>query len=408
VRRGFATIALLVVFSGTSLAQSSTHRFAVGVQVPTMLFDTDDRGLRNSPGIGSWFGFSIHRRLSLEGRIEWFPRQEAIRFGQQGGRTVRAAFGARATFLEIHGVAVYGVLMPGLIHFNRTVNGLTTTPIETPSGPRIEVDQAIGSATHLAMTLGAGVEVRVTDRLTALVDAATSIYSYRGAETPPGPPGPNGGRLSIVVPSDVLGTQHITASVGYRFGSLNENRVDASVPAAWEIGIQTNAFEMADTYGPSLYKPVGIGGFGSYRLLHYVFADASIAYFSHPIHRVTDVDGGDLTSCLAGAKLGIRRDRLGFFGKARFGSFRWSKVLKTSDDTATNHGYTTGQRFFPAFDLGGIVEVYERRFFIRLDAGATSIFHRVGRVAINGIAFESPADPAHLIAASVGFGMTFH
>jgi hypothetical protein len=66
-------------------------------------------------------------------------------------------------------------------------------------------------------------------------------------------------------------------------------------------------------------KSAGIGAFASYRLMPNLYAHGSFAgYFGCPDVR-TPWDGGRTVQMLGGVKVGVTRDRVGLFGKARFG-----------------------------------------------------------------------------------------
>jgi hypothetical protein len=97
---------------------------------------TDDAifGTRPAGGLASWVEVAIAPKLSLEGRVHWFPRDEAPDFGTRGGKTLVAMVGARGRFFTSRYVAVDGLLQTGVVHFTRA--GLSWFGNEPETAPR--------------------------------------------------------------------------------------------------------------------------------------------------------------------------------------------------------------------------------------------------------------------------------
>jgi hypothetical protein len=105
----------------------------------------------------------------------------------------------------------------------------------------------------------------------------------------------------------------------------------------------------AGVTGTHLHKidqaPVGVGGRLFWNFSREAALDAEVTRYPGK------------TSVLAGAKLGLRRERFGVFGKTRAGIWHFS-------------------RSYTAVDVGGVVEYYPSpRTAIRIDAGDTILYY---------------------------------
>jgi len=133
--------------------------------------------------------------------------------------------------------------------------------------------------------------------------------------------------------------------------------------------------------------PNGFGGWYTWDLAANagptVGVDLGLNFFpeDHPII-------GRQTQLFAGARGGLRYERLGIFGRLRPGIMHFSRqflapdtacvaIFPPPDDCLTRNANLT-------FDLGGTLEVYALdRFVVRADLGQTLIrFRRVGRDAV--------------------------
>lgn len=87
-------------------------------------------------------------------------------------------------------------------------------------------------------------------------------------------------------------------------------------------------------------------------------------------------NGGHITEGLLGARYGKRWERLGLFIKVRPGFVHYSSVTGGLTGTTQNPVVVTSQITAPAFDLGGIAEVYlTRHVAMRYDLGDTKIWY---------------------------------
>ncbi len=124
-----------------------------------------------------------------------------------------------------------------------------------------------------------------------------------------------------------------------------------------------------------------------------------------------------------GIKAGKRLDKVGIFAKARPGFIYASKGdLQPRANTACIAIFPppagcseTISKTSPAFDLGGVVEVYPtKRTIVRFDVGDTII--RLGERNVSGsfnlfpsfvTVLRVPAETTHNFQASIGIGVRF-
>ena len=143
-----------------------------------------------------------------------------------------------------------------------------------------------------------------------------------------------------------------------------------TVPPKFEAGGQFTALHVSDvrenTFGAGIrfvYNPVRYFSLDSE--LNYTFPDPPVG---------SSRTGGHLLEGFFGPKVGLRKSKIGIFGKARPGLASFDNVVKsiTFSPPATQFGRRT--QF--ALDLGGVVEIYaSRRLSFRYDLGDTMVFY---------------------------------
>ena len=383
-------LALACSFSATVAAQEPRHPIEIGAGTAGLLVDTDESGAKVTPGVGGWLDVNLTRRLALETRATWFPQPQAIRYEWQGGRTFHFAAGARGTFIQRPTVSLYGLVLPGAIHFTDAAIGT----------------DRLGATTHFSLELGGGAEFHPTARIAARVEWAADLFGIPSAESPPSAPGPNGGSSQVVIPADISGTMQVRAGLAVGLGRPMREHTEQRLPDAWEVGAQVTLSYLADARIAPLRRPVGVNAFGSYRVFEYLYADATLGVLSGP-GVTTESDGGRITQLLGGAKLGIRRNRVGVFMKARLGVRRHAAVL-TSTTTRPPFSSTRGPAHATALDLGGVVEFYAgRHFLFRFDAGTTGEFSRNVSFVLDGAPLTLRSDSPDSIEMAFGGGWRF-
>jgi uncharacterized Zn-binding protein involved in type VI secretion len=125
-------------------------------------------------------------------------------------------------------------------------------------------------------------------------------------------------------------------------------------------------------------------------------------------------DGGTILQALVGVKGGIRRNRVGFFGKVRPGFHSYSDALTGITTSLPGTGPAQGQLSYArstnvVLDLGGIVEFYATTHStLRIEAGDTHIFFGTRNVNINGRDQAFPGgNLQHTIQLALGYGWRF-
>lgn len=161
----------------------------------------------------------------------------------------------------------------------------------------------------------------------------------------------------------------------------------------------------------------GFGGRFGFNVTRYITLEAELNTFSEKDSfaqgfAATIGNTGEIQG-LFGVKAGIRRDKLGLFGKARPGFIRFNDVTQCLGEDFTSCGNTPKTEF--ALDIGGVFEYYpSRNLVIRTDIGDTVI-------RFSGVRFLPVPDPGlpqrgpfilgretrHNMQVNVGFGVRF-
>jgi hypothetical protein len=373
-----------------AVAQGEQTRVEIGAGLAGMLVENDESAsVKVSTGLTGQVDVNMARRLAIELRSSWFPRDQSIRFQTQGGQTFHLAAGAKATFVEGHRVALYGLVLPGLVHFTESLVTLNR----------------VGPTTHFALGLGGGVDVRATRRLAARLEWISDLYGYPGAEGPLSPPGSNGGQSQVSIAGGVTGTWQIRGGLTYRAGPWRAVESERRLTDRGAVGGQFTLTTFLDGNGVRLRHVPGGRAYASYRLAEYVYADGVVG--ANPGSGVvTKFQGGRMALGLAGVKIGLRRDRVGTFFKTRVGVIRHSWVLTAA--TTSPHSFNVGPSYVPALDLGAVVEIYVgRRFLIRLDAGDVVSLPRTVTFVRDGVPTPLDAPSTDSIELAVGAGWRF-
>ena len=173
----------------------------------------------------------------------------------------------------------------------------------------------------------------------------------------------------------------------------------------YELGAQFSAlrFDELDTTG------LGIGGRFTYNISENVAVEGEINFFpdesvvTSGLLKGARLEGGRKLQGLFGVKAGMRRDKVGVFGKVRPGFVRFIRFSQDLPVCSPQPGRPCprGPLMFIsqtdfAIDLGGVVELYpSRRTVLRLDIGDTVIHPTAGR----GMLIPFTAAPS----TSIGF-----
>ncbi|HEY6945768.1 MAG TPA: outer membrane beta-barrel protein [Candidatus Acidoferrum sp.] len=407
----YRSIALFFLFTvAASLeaeAQEVSSRFEVGGEFSGISLLNSNNYWAVSPGFGGRFDFNLNRRMALDVRLDFFPQGAPSRYQSQGGKTLQFSGGLRGKFIQTNRFAVYGVVLPGLLHFSNTVTSLTTTVVPGTSPPVIIINAVHGSATHFAVDLGGGVEWYPTRRSIVRVEFGGELYTIPGRSVLVNPSNPLG--LSLILPADIARTWQFSVGVGYRASERQDEIPERQVSGRWEFGPQfaSMLFVSALPTENSRREP-GFGGFLSYELFRYVYADAALNFYPREGHSFTPFDGGRVLQSLGGFKIGSRKGRYGFFGKARAGLDSFSKTVASF--SVSPPSVTDTRSHTVALDLGGAFELYvKRRMMLRFDASDILNFYHDVEVLFNGqlVRERAPMARTDAIQMSVGFGWRF-
>jgi hypothetical protein len=385
----FTTLMALSFCVGSCFAQDQHTRFEMGGEFSTIRQTPDGGGGKNFPGFGARFDWNFNRRLSLESEVDYFPEHAAALFLVQGGQTFQAVFGLRAKVIETRRLSVFGLIRPGLLHFNDVYN---------------HNSQSI-SPTYFELNLGGGLEYYVSPRWVLRADIAGNPYrvtneSYTGAS--------GGTALAI---GKIEDTTRLSFGVAYRPGKLRDNPPEESVSGNLEFGpLFGTIISVREGTLNGVRTNLGLGGFASYRLWGVFYLDSDVLFFPQSRSTGGPHDGGEILQGLFGVKGGIRRNHYGFFGKVRPGFNSYSQaVTSASDNGSAPTSYTYGRSTNVVLDLGGIVEFYpSERSTLRLEAGDTHICYSDRTVNVNGVPTNYPGGGLqHSIEFIVGYGWRF-
>ena len=365
--------AVFVLFSialaATTGAQDNPARVEAGGEVSLL-------GLKGSSavgGAGARVAIPLTPRVAIETRATLFPKKLPPGFLTQGGSTAELQVGARAAFFARRRFSIYGVLLPGLIHFSETVTFIQDSTVRT------------GGATHFALDMGIGTAFRLAPRWVGHAEWTGPVYAVRGTELGRSEPSPSGAVLVALLPASVQSTSQLSAGVAYQFGTLKDTGAPAeSTHPRWTIGPQFGHTTYAGDSGDvDLARSATVGAFGSARIVKWLDADGAFTALLRREVVHSPAGGGRVLQAFGGVKLGVRRAGVGYFAKIRAGV--------QSHDAAVTSLFTTGaapvigRATTNGLDVGAVIESYlARGLLLRIDAGDIVTFTQVeSRDSIN-------------------------
>ena len=171
----------------------------------------------------------------------------------------------------------------------------------------------------------------------------------------------------------------------------------------FEIGTQFTLLRLKEFTILDARTMSGFGGRFTYNITNKIAVDAEGNYFGNG-----DYFGGhQVTQALFGVKAGVRRKRVGIFGKARPGFLRFKDrlvcAIPEGCPPVPSPRFAISYAF--AFDLGGVVEFYpSRRISLRTDIGDTIVRFDRGVLFLDG-----QPHPLHFTSHNVQFstGISF-
>jgi hypothetical protein len=379
-------------------AQEEYSRFEVSGQFSLIRLLDSSGNAQSHLGFGGRLDINLTRRLALESQIDFFPKPASPLLQSQGGRALQGMFGIRGKVLQSKHYAVYGLLRPGLIHFEKVGAFSPTPPSFFTSRP----------ATYFLMNLGGGIEFYPSPRLIARFEISGNPYRIPNftAHSPAG---------FVSAPGQITDSFRFSVGVGYRLGALHENSREAPVSGKLEFGPQFTAMAIQREGSlDGVRTEPGIGGFVSYQVFRFFYADSAVNFFLRGTNSSGVHDGGRIFQGLFGLKGGIRRDRIGIFGKVRPGFNSYSRALTSTQQTSAGPP-PLFRSFFDrstnfVLDLGGVVEFYPtRRTTLRFDLGDTHVYFATKSfVSPTGTVTSVPGGQRlHTTVFSVGYAWRF-
>jgi hypothetical protein len=400
VARCFCLLAFLltVLIVPAALAQQEYSRFEVSGQYSLIRLLDASGNAQSHSGFGWRLDVNLTRRLALESQLDFFPHHASPFLQQQGGHALQALFGIRGKVIQSKHFAVYGLLRPGFLHFEKVAVFSSTLPVSFTTRP----------ATYFLVDLGGGIEFYPFPRLITRFEISGNPYRIANFTAP-------AASGFVVRPGEITDHFGISVGVGYRLGALRENPPETEVSSRLEFGPQfTTLIVQRESAFVGVRTEPGIGGFASFQVWRFFYADSAMNFFVRDTNSSGVHDGGRIFQGLFGLKGGISRDRIGIFGKVRPGFNSYSHaftgisqisagpppLFKNLLDRSTNF----------VLDLGGVVELYpSRHTTLRFDLGDTHIYFATKSfLSSNGSVISVPGGQRlHSIELSVGYAWRF-
>jgi hypothetical protein len=387
-------LAWLFLWASACFAQDNYTRIEIGGEFSTIRQTPVGGGGKNFPGFGGRFDWNLNRRLAIEAQVDFYPEHAAPLLLNQGGQSLEAVFGLRAKVIQTRRLSVFGLIRPGLLHFNDVLSYNTnpdgTLTTKTP--------------TYFVLNVGGGLEYYVSPRWVLHADISGNPYRVTNEQyTTASGPGFAVGKIED--------TTRLSVGVAYRPGKLIENETERAVSGNWEIGpLFSTAVSLREGAQNGVRTDLGLGGFVSRRIYGVFYLDSDVLFFPASRAPGGPHDGGEILQGLFGIKGGIRRNHVGFFGKVRPGFNSYSQAVTSFDDSGAGAPvYVYGRSTNFVLDLGGIVEFYPSEgSTLRLEAGDTHIFYGTRNVDVNGVPTSfAGGDLKHSIQFIVGYGWRF-
>src|SRR5260370_23278554 len=176
VARWFCLLVLLfaVLFVPDARPQQEYSRFEVSGQYSIIRLLDASGNAQSHSGFGGRLDVNLTRRLALESQLDFFPHHASPFTQQQGGHALQALCGIRGKVIQSKHFAVYGLLRPGLIHFEKVAVFSSTLPLSFTTHP----------ATYFLVNLGGGIEFYPTPRVVTRFEISGNPYAIRNFTAP--------------------------------------------------------------------------------------------------------------------------------------------------------------------------------------------------------------------------------
>jgi len=201
VARWFCLLVLLfaVPIVPAALAQQEFSRFEVSGQYSLIRLLDASGNAQSHSGFGWRLDVNLTRRLALESQLDFFPHHASPFLQQQGGHALQALFGIRGKVIQSKHFAVYGLLRPGFLHFEKVAVFSSTLPVSFTTRP----------ATYFLVDLGGGIEFYPFPRLITRFEISGNPYRIANFTVP-------AASGFVVRPGEITDHFGISVGVGYR------------------------------------------------------------------------------------------------------------------------------------------------------------------------------------------------
>jgi len=335
----------------------------------------DQRGNRGvTCGVAGQVTANFSSFISLDGSAAYLPRQIESPM-QDSGKETTVVAGLKAN-VRGRRISFFGKMEPGFSSFSCGVSVTDSQAITKQCARR----------THFAFQYGAGVEYLLSRDWSVRGDAAqillTEFDQTIVRTTQESGIGFTERTIGRIVP-------HLEARIGVErhFGAVQKDffmKSEMSGPRL-EMGVVFSLQNRVHQFLNTLDPERGLGAWLSWDLGRYTSLDVAAFHSSHDDRVYGYSDGGPDVQALAGVKIGIKREHLGVFAKARPGAIVFSHVLDT--ETVLNQGPIATWSKSPnlVVDTGGVFELYPMsHLVVRFDGGNDQIFYGARTVRVNG------------------------
>jgi len=253
--------------------------------------------------------------------------------------------------------------------------------------------------THAVLGLGIASEFYPSSLIVLRLDAGTLLVRY--GSTPEFSFPTFAGIATVSSKGSIGAPSYLSVGAAFRLGSFRPTEGAAPFPESqrFQIGGQYSLLTL-ERSAQTVRDESAVGGWFTWNFYPHLDFDSSITFFPRQVRFVDFQQGGRIFQALAGVRSGIRRGRIGVFGKFRPGLQLYTLTVQNQQT----------QKLTPfgnlAFDAGGIIEVYtSRHTLLRFDAGNTIIHYRArSTVGFDGITTKVPAFTRSTIQLTSGFG----
>jgi hypothetical protein len=365
----FAPLALVLLFPVIASAQQySNHEVTVGVQSQTWGQQTDngfDHNLQY-PTPSFTYTRNLSSTLAVEGTVEPWTQFFHTNYLESGHETL--ALGGIKAGWRGKEWGFYGKTQAGIASWSCGTWYYNPQPYSDCS-----------RLTNFTLEYGGVIERRLSKHYSLRFDAAhllSTEFDETLARYPSGLPAMYraGGTL-----------QHLDIRLGLTrsFGAIHDASGERiPVRAAWDIGAVFALQPRAEPVPGMLNAYPGPGIWASWNFSQHFSWDIVLIHSGAgrlgQVNFANTQSGGRALEALTGLKMGLRRDRMGYFGKVRGGTITFGETERQIGFLPDGSSFIVRGMFTnPVLDVGAVWEVYpSRHSILRFDAGSATIFYQ--------------------------------